>query len=86
MKQVSWHLKHYLPLLGIFVAGVLGFVTFAYDRNFQMAIILAMAVSYVTWGIIHHHIHRDLHLSVVLEYLVIAVLGLILVYSLLFRA
>lgn len=85
-QQVSWHLKHYLPLFGILFAGILGFIMFSYDKNFQMVLILAVAASYVTWGIVHHHLHRDLRISVVVEYVVIAMLGLILIYSLLFRA
>ena len=43
------------------------------------------AKKYIFWGIIHHNIHGDLRLSVFLEYVVIAVLGMVLLFSLLFR-
>jgi intracellular septation protein A len=86
MKRFSRHIQHYLPLLGIFTVGVLGFTIFSYDKIFQAALVLAVATAYVAWGIIHHHIHEDLHTSVVIEYLVIAVLGVVVVLSLLFRA
>jgi len=85
-KIVSNHLRHYLPLIGVLVAGALGFVTFSYDKKFQAAIVFGVAVSYFAWGMIHHHLHRDLHLSVVLEYFTIAALGIVIVFSLLFRA
>ncbi|MBU0569641.1 hypothetical protein KKB40_02565 [Patescibacteria group bacterium] len=86
MKKISRHIQHYLPLLGIFVVGILGFTIFSYDKIFQAALVLAVATAYVAWGIIHHHIHEDLQTSVVVEYLVIAILGLIIIFSLLFKA
>ena len=86
MKYLVRHLPHYLSLIGIFLAGIIGISFFSYDKVFQMAIIIAMAASYVSWGIIHHWIHKDLYLSVVIEYLIISILGVILVFSLIFRA
>lgn len=85
-KRVSNHLRHYLPLIGVLVAGAFGFVAFSYDKKFQAAIALGVAASYFAWGMVHHHLHRDLHLSVVLEYFAIAALGIVVIFSLLFRA
>jgi hypothetical protein len=86
MKNLSRHLPHYLPLLGLFTAGILAFVVSSYDRVFQMGVAIALAVSYVAWGIVHHYIHKDLHLSVVIEYIVVACLGLVIVFSVVFRS
>ena len=85
MKYFSKHLPHYLSLLGIFILGVLGFVIFSYDKGFQIAILAAIAISYVVWGIIHHSIHKDLYLAVVLEYIAVAILGFVIVFSLVFQ-
>lgn len=85
MKNIARHLPHYTSLFGILLLGALGFVFFSYDRVFQMGVALAVAVSYVVWGIITHSIHGDIRFSVVLEYTVVAILGLILVFSLLMR-
>ena len=79
------NLPHYLPLLGIFAFGILAFILFSYDASFQMAVVVAIAVSYVIWGIIHHHLHRDLHASVIVEYLIVAALGVVLISSLILR-
>ena len=68
------------------MAGLIGFWYFGYDRMFQMAVAVALAVSYVVWGVVHHYIHKDLYLSVVIEYIVVATLGLVLVFSLVFRS
>jgi len=86
MKRITKHLPHYVPLIGIMVAGVIGFIIFSYDRTFQVAIVVSLTISYVVWGIIHHILHRDLDLSVVIEYLLIATLGLLVILSLIYRA
>lgn len=86
MKFFLKHLQHYVPLVGMLVAGVIGFVVFSYDKTFQTVIVVSMAVGYVVWGLIHHHMHRDLHASVIVEYLAIASLGAVIVISLIFIA
>lgn len=85
-KNTLRHIQHYLPLLGIFGAGVIGFYVFSYDRLFQFFIAVAVSLSYVTWGVVHHYLHEDFHLSILIEYLVIAILGLVVIFSILFQA
>ena len=79
------HLIHYTPLVGILFAALMGFIFVSYNQSFRAAVIVAASVSYVSWGLIHHYIHKDLHLSVILEYVSIAILGLIVGLSLVFR-
>ncbi|MBU0998672.1 hypothetical protein KJ570_04060 [Patescibacteria group bacterium] len=86
MKSFIKNIPYYTPLIGIFVAGALGFALFSYDRIFQVAIAIAVALSYVIWGIIHHSLEKDLYWEVVVEYLVVASLGLVILFSLIFRA
>ena len=85
MQSIIKHLPHYFSLITIFVAGLLGFYFFSYDKSFLVAIAVSLSASYVSWGIIHHTIHKDICLAIVLEYLAIAILGSILVLSLIFR-
>lgn len=85
-KKLTRHMQHYLPLIGILLVGLLGFFIFSYDKAFQAVIAIAVATAYVFWGLIHHHLHDDLHLLVVIEYIVIATLGLVIMFSLTFRA
>ena len=85
MKKIAKDVQHYLPLLGILIIGAFGFINFSYDKMFQLAIAVSVACAYFAWGIIHHYIHRDLYISVLVEYLVIAALGVVIVFSLLFR-
>lgn len=85
MKTFFRHLPHYTTLFSILLAGFAGLVLFSYDRNFQIAVAMATAVSYVAWGIVHHLVHKDLHLETVIEYIAIAALGLIILFSLVIR-
>jgi len=86
MKRVLKDLPHYLALLGIFAAGLVAFIFFSYDPAFKMAIIISVGVSYVVWGIVHHYLNKDLYLEVVLEYIAVAILGLVIVFSLILES
>lgn len=86
MKKFAKDLSHYVSLIGVFLAAIFGFVVFSYDKAFQMAIAFGVAGAYVTWGVVHHVIHRDFDATILAEYLAIAALGLIIVFSLLVRA
>ncbi|KKQ94100.1 hypothetical protein A2865_03135 [Candidatus Woesebacteria bacterium RIFCSPHIGHO2_01_FULL_39_17] len=85
MREITHHLRHYLPLLGILIAAISGFMIFSWDRVFQFVVVVAASLGYFVWGLVHHHIHKDLHPSVVVEYFAIAILGIVIVFSLLFR-
>lgn len=76
-------LPHYVALFGILGAAILGFILFSWDRPFQLSLGLATAVSYATWGIVHHWLHDDLYPEVVVEYAGIAVLGCVFAITLL---
>jgi len=86
MRKFAAHLPHSVTLVGIFVASLLGFFAFSYDKNFQAAITIAAANGYVSWGIVHHAIHKDLYFETVVEYLVYASLGVVIVLSIIFRS
>lgn len=85
MEKFIKHLPHYISLIGILLAGLIGFYIFSYDRIFQMGIVIALAFSYISWGIIHHTIHKDISVSIVVEYLAVSLLGTVLALSLIFR-
>lgn len=85
MESFKKHIPHYFSLIAIFFVGVMGFYLFSYDKVFQIGVAVALATSYVSWGIIHHAIHKDISLSVVLEYVAVAILGLIMILSLILR-
>lgn len=86
MKTFVKHLPHYFSLIGILLAGFGGLVLFSYDKYFQLSVAIAVAVAYVSWGIVHHILHKDFHLEVFLEYLAVSILGLTIILSLVIRS
>jgi hypothetical protein len=86
MKTFVKHLPHYLSLFGILFVSFTGLILFSYDKNFQLSIAVAAAASYVAWGVVHHILHKDFHLEILLEYLAVAILGLTVIFSLIIRS
>ncbi len=84
MHKFARHIQHYVPLIAILSAGLVGFLLFPYDKSFHGAIIIAVGAGYVTWGIVHHYLHGDLEAYVVAEYGSIALIGIVIVFSLLY--
>lgn len=82
MKKFIKLLPHYASLIGILLISLIGFLAFSWDPAFQLAIVVASAASYVAWGIVHHAIHRDLYLSVIVEYVTVAIFCVTIVFSL----
>lgn len=82
IKKITNHFSHYVSLIGVFIVGIMGMYYFRSDSGFQIAISLAMCVSYLAWGITHHLVHKDLYFETVLEYLAFSILGFIIIYSL----
>lgn len=83
--DIKEHFSHYLALLLILV---FGFVAFVYFQRFPQAQILSAFLTasfYVLWGITHHYLEGDLHLRVIAEYLAIALLGFLILFSLVNR-
>ncbi|HUC94984.1 MAG TPA: hypothetical protein VMR19_03230 [Candidatus Saccharimonadales bacterium] len=85
MKSITKHLSHYMALFGILLAGFAGLILFSYDKNFQIAVALALSLAYVAWGVTHHYLHKDLHIETFFEYLAVAVLGFVIIFSLVLR-
>ncbi|OGC92191.1 hypothetical protein A3D85_02780 [Candidatus Amesbacteria bacterium RIFCSPHIGHO2_02_FULL_47_9] len=84
-KDLSRHPLHYFSLLVMELVGLWGLLWFTYDSYMRFAILLSMAAGYVVWGVIHHHQHRDLHIKIVFEYLLMAVLAVLIIGSLIYR-
>jgi len=85
MRDLTRHLSHYMALFGILLAGFAGLIIFSYDKNFQIGVALALSASYVAWGVTHHYLHKDLHIETFFEYLAVAVLGFVIIFSLVLR-
>lgn len=80
------HFTHYASIFGIIAASLVGLTIFSYDKEFQSAIVVSSGISFFTWGLVHHHIHEDLHPKVIFEYLASAILGITILLSVIWRA
>jgi len=84
MRKLSKELNHYIPLIGVVLAGTLGILLFSYDQAFQAILASVVAICYVLWGLVHHQLHDDLEFNVFVEYVAIASIGLMIVLSVIF--
>lgn len=76
MIKKSKHTGHYVSLLLILGLGFLGLKLSYPNRILEMQIIILTAVFYVIWGITHHHQNHSLNSKIVIEYILIAALGI----------
>jgi len=78
-------LRHNIYYLMLAVVFCLSFLL-AYsstDRIFQIGVIVATTFFYVLWGIMHHLLNHDLHLKIVVEYILIGGFGLAMIFFIL---
>lgn len=83
--RIHRHTGDYIILLLIVLIGLIFFTASVSDPLGQYVIILCMASLYVAWGIFHHVRNHDFHLKVVVEYVVIAIIGILLLRGAIFR-
>ena len=73
------HILHYVPLAVILLLGLGVALRFSYDRQLQIMTVVALAGFYVAWGVLHHALHHTLVAKIVLEYVLLAILGITIV-------
>lgn len=69
---------HHLILAFILLLSFFAFRLASYSHLLQFLIGILTAIIYVFWGIIHHYLDRDLHFKNVIEYIFIALLGVVI--------
>jgi len=74
MKKQN-HLLYYLLLIGILTTGMFLILALSPNKNLQMITLVGISISYVLLGVVHHLINHDLVLKIVIEYILIAALG-----------
>ncbi len=80
------HLSHYLALLSLLAFGLFFFLYFSYNRTIQALCVIGLSLAYFLWGMVHHYLEKNLYWKVVVEYFLVALLGAILLISLIYRA
>ncbi len=80
IKKFIKHLNYYLFLLAIFAVGLLLSVLVYPNIFLQILIIVLTIIFYVVWGIWHHKKEHNLTNKIVVEYLLIGLLGISIVF------
>jgi hypothetical protein len=76
----------YFDLICIMGVGLICLYLFRFRVQYQLIVVLALSVGYVFWGITHHHRKGDLHHKIILEYIVYALLAVLIFGSILYRS
>jgi len=83
MKKPLSSIFDYLILTVLVSIAIILILYFNGSKSLQEIIILGLSISYIVWGIVHHAKLKTLHTKVILEYVLFAVLGCIIVTGLL---
>lgn len=81
-KNLKKHALHYCVYALIFGVGLLLVLLNKQNTSLEAFFIFMIAILYFTWSMVHHYIHHDLHVRVVIEYILIVALGLVLSFYL----
>ena len=80
-KEIESKPKVYLTVSLIFITGAIAFLLFAHDPQAQRRIVLAAGGAYFFWSLLHHYHRGDLALSIIIEYLLFILLGILVLSS-----
>lgn len=83
MKKSVRSIFDYLILTFIVSLAIALILFFNGNHYYQQLIIIGLSILYIVWGILHHLKEKTLHSKVVLEYVLFALLGCIVVIGLL---
>ena len=82
-KEIKERPHEYLSLLVFLIAGFI-FYFFVGNNQVRRWVIYTVGVLYFCWSLYHHYKRGDLQLSIVIEYLLIILLGIVLISGTLF--
>lgn len=82
IRDIKNHKTAYtiLALLGLFYLGLVYYLK--HTPIFILFLTIGFASSYLIWGIIHHLIEKSLTLKIMLEYVLVAALGIAIITTL----
>ncbi len=84
-QYMHFHILHYLVLVVILFLAVVLFFIYTGNAQTQFYVAIVTSFAYFLWGVIHHRLEGDLHPKIMVEYLLIAILAIILLKGAIFR-
>ena len=76
MKKKDYHLGYYFLLLTILIVGLIITWSLGPNKTYQFLSIVTLSIIYVIVGVIHHLLDHDLVGKIVIEYFLVALLGI----------
>ena len=80
MKKFLKHFGYYISMILIFVLGFFASIVSYPNLPLVFLTLILTVVFYVIWGIVHHKINHDLSTKILLEYLLIGLLGISMIF------
>ena len=71
----------FLSLFLILLLTAILFYVYSFDPHLQRRIIYIAAAAYFLWSLFHHYRRGDLHVSIIIEYLLFSLLAVLLISS-----
>lgn len=78
VANIRHHLWYYIVTMIIFSLGLILIALNEQNSNLQALLIAMTATCYFVWSLLHHYVHHELHLWIVIEYILFASLGVVL--------
>lgn len=78
VTNIRHHLWYYIVTVIIFSLGLVLIALNDQNSSLQALLIAMTATCYFVWSLLHHYVHHELHLWVVIEYILFACLGVVL--------
>lgn len=82
-KNFKKHLGYYLSLITILVLGLVLVLLASPNIDLQVIITLLTVFFYILWGLFHHLTNHELTVKIVIEYVLVGVLGVSILFFLL---
>jgi hypothetical protein len=76
-KHIKTHGHYHISLLLILILGSILAYYSRDNKQFEMMILVGLSFLYVLWGVFHHYTIHDLTPKIVVEYTIMASLGLV---------
>jgi hypothetical protein len=85
MQDIKAHPFHYAILAMWFSLGVILLSLARYNRELQIQTLMFVTIGYIAWGAIHHYILHTLCAKIMLEYVLFAILSILLFWGVVVR-
>ena len=82
-KRFNEHILYYISLAAILFLGLFLILSLGPNKQLQMTVFVILSIFYVIWGLLHHFINHELTTKLVVEYILIASLGIAIMLFLL---